>query len=164
MRQRDELLGEAHVAQRREDLLPPCARADQSRAELVGLAELEADVARGRAQRPAADVVREQLEDPAFLLREARPLAACEGAQRVTVNALRAFDLTLPGPPARCVREPDYLVEMPIEDLFKLRTQHLKENDASEPLPDTEPTIRDIQLDAAVGALRGMIISQEWKK
>lgn len=59
--------------------------------------------------------------------------------------------------------EPDYAVEMPSEDLYKLRTQKLEEDGAVDLLEPSEQ-IRDVQLDAALGALKGMIISKEWKK
>lgn len=58
--------------------------------------------------------------------------------------------------------EPDFTIAMPIENLFLLRTQKAVESDGD--LLPTEPEIRDIQLDAAIGALKGMIISQEWTK
>ena len=60
--------------------------------------------------------------------------------------------------------EPDYMVEMPIENLFLLRMQNLQKKDDEEMPIDSEPEIRDVQLDAAIGALKGMIIAQEWKK
>ena len=62
--------------------------------------------------------------------------------------------------------EPDFTVEMPAEDLYQLRTQQQQQenSDATEPTPADEPKIRDVQLDAAIGALKGMIISQEWTK
>ncbi|QHI69496.1 S41 family peptidase [Tichowtungia aerotolerans] len=59
--------------------------------------------------------------------------------------------------------EPDYIVKMSPEDLFLLRTQKERKNEEDEFLPE-EPEIRDVQLDAAIGALKGMIISQEWTK
>jgi len=60
--------------------------------------------------------------------------------------------------------EPDYTVEMPAEDLFLLRTQKLQKKEETDDLLNDEPEIRDVQLDAAIGALKGMIIAQEWKK
>jgi carboxyl-terminal processing protease len=61
--------------------------------------------------------------------------------------------------------EPDHTVEMPAEDLFLLLTQKTQENGTEdEALPDDEPKLRDTQLEAAIGALKGMIISQEWTK
>lgn len=60
--------------------------------------------------------------------------------------------------------EPDYTVEMPAKDLFLLRTQKAAENGEAEQLLGNGPDIRDVQLDAAIGALKGMIISQEWTK
>lgn len=59
--------------------------------------------------------------------------------------------------------EPDFVVEMSAEDLYKLRTQKEKNGDPDDLISD-EPEIRDVQLDAAIGALKGMIISQEWTK
>lgn len=53
---------------------------------------------------------------------------------------------------------------MPAEDLFLLRIQEAQDPDETDELLNTEPEIRDVQLDAAIGALKGMIISQEWKK
>jgi carboxyl-terminal processing protease len=60
--------------------------------------------------------------------------------------------------------EPDHVVPMPAEDLFRLRTQQTEPVDAADELLNAEPEIRDVQLDAAIGALKGMIISQEWEK
>jgi carboxyl-terminal processing protease len=59
--------------------------------------------------------------------------------------------------------EPDYTVEMSAEDLFLLRTQP-HSDETPEDLLTAPPEIRDTQLDAAIGALKGMIISQEWTK
>jgi len=60
--------------------------------------------------------------------------------------------------------EPDHTVVMSMEDLFQLRIQKAKENGEADPAISTNDVIRDIQLDAAIGALKGMIISQEWTK
>ena len=60
--------------------------------------------------------------------------------------------------------EPNHTVEMPAEDLFLLRTQEAQDSDETDELLNTVPKIRDVQLDAAIGALKGMIISQEWTK
>ncbi len=60
--------------------------------------------------------------------------------------------------------EPDYTIKMPAQDLFLLRTQKQTENSETDELLDADPELRDIQLDAAIGALKGMIISQEWTK
>jgi carboxyl-terminal processing protease len=60
--------------------------------------------------------------------------------------------------------EPDHTVEMSMEDLFLLRIQKAQENGEAGPAISTNDVIRDIQLDAAIGALKGMIISQEWTK
>lgn len=61
--------------------------------------------------------------------------------------------------------EPDYSVEMPPGDLFRLRTRSAQpEPQEDDLLPNDEPDIRDVQLDAAVGALKGMIITRGWKK
>jgi carboxyl-terminal processing protease len=60
--------------------------------------------------------------------------------------------------------EPDYVVEMSMEDLFLLRTQASQKKDEADELLNGELEIRDVQLDAAIGALKGMIIAQEWKK
>ena len=60
--------------------------------------------------------------------------------------------------------EPDHTVTMPIETLFKIRTRQAQKNGELEEVPSDEPEVRDLQLDAAIGALKGMIISQEWTK
>jgi len=60
--------------------------------------------------------------------------------------------------------EPDYVVEMPIKDLFLLRTQKLQKKEETNDLLNDEPEIRDVQLDAAVGALKGMVIAHEWTR
>jgi carboxyl-terminal processing protease len=60
--------------------------------------------------------------------------------------------------------DPDYVVEMPMEDLFLLRTQAMQKNDEADELLNNGSKIHDVQLDAAIGALKGMIIAQEWTK
>ena len=60
--------------------------------------------------------------------------------------------------------EPDHRVEMPAEDLFQLRMQKARQNGEADPAIPTNAPIRDVQLNAAIGALKGMIISQEWTK
>lgn len=60
--------------------------------------------------------------------------------------------------------EPDVKVEMNPEDLFKIRMRQAKQGlDDGEVLPE-EAGIRDIQLDYAIGTLKGMMIQQEWMK
>ncbi len=60
--------------------------------------------------------------------------------------------------------EPDVKVEMDPEDLFKLRLkQAQKDGEVDKDLP-IEPEIRDVQLDYAIGTLKGMMIQQEWMK
>ena len=60
--------------------------------------------------------------------------------------------------------EPDHVVEMSIETLYLLLTQKAQKNGEADELLDNGPKLRDVQLDAAIGALKGMIISQEWTK
>lgn len=60
--------------------------------------------------------------------------------------------------------EPDYVVEMSLEDLYEIRTQELQPIDEEENTLLKEPKLRDVQLDAAVGVLKGMMIWQEWAK
>jgi carboxyl-terminal processing protease len=57
--------------------------------------------------------------------------------------------------------EPDVKVVMNPEDLFKIRMNQVKKTDES---LTVEPEIRDIQLDYAIGTLKGMMIQQEWMK
>jgi carboxyl-terminal processing protease len=57
--------------------------------------------------------------------------------------------------------EPDVNVVMNPEDLFKIRMKQTKKTDES---LTVEPEIRDIQLDYAIGTLKGMMIQQEWMK
>ncbi|MCU0857889.1 MAG: S41 family peptidase [Pontiellaceae bacterium] len=60
--------------------------------------------------------------------------------------------------------EPDIKVEMAPEDLFKLRTKQTKAGlEEGEMLP-AEAGVRDIQLDYAIGTLKGMMIQQERMK
>lgn len=60
--------------------------------------------------------------------------------------------------------EPDVKVKMDPEDLFKIRLkQAMKNGEADGDLP-VEPELRDIQLDYAIGTLKGMMIQQEWMK
>ena len=60
--------------------------------------------------------------------------------------------------------EPDHHVEMSAEDLYQVRMQTVLTNEKVDPSISTNIPIRDVQLDAAIGALKGMIISQEWTK
>lgn len=60
--------------------------------------------------------------------------------------------------------EPDHRVEMPAEDLYQLRMQKAQQNGEADASAPTNSVLRDVQLDAAIGALKGMIISQEWTK
>jgi len=60
--------------------------------------------------------------------------------------------------------EPDHLVEMPIEDLYQILIQKAQKNGEADPDLETDNTLRDIQLDSAVGVLKGMMIWQEWAK
>ncbi|MEI7850765.1 MAG: S41 family peptidase [Kiritimatiellales bacterium] len=60
--------------------------------------------------------------------------------------------------------EPDVKVVMNPEDLFKIRLkQAQKDGEVDNDLP-VEPEIRDVQLDYAIGTLKGMLIQQEWMK
>lgn len=60
--------------------------------------------------------------------------------------------------------EPDVKVEMNPEDLFKIRMQQAQQGlEDGEVLPE-EAGVRDIQLDYAIGTLKGMMIQQEWMK
>ena len=60
--------------------------------------------------------------------------------------------------------EPDYTVEMPIEDLFQLLMKKAQKDTEAEQLLDSESEVHDVQLDAAVGALKGMLISRKWSQ
>ena len=57
--------------------------------------------------------------------------------------------------------EPNVKVVMNPEDLFKIRMKQVKKPEES---LTVEPEIRDIQLDYAIGTLKGMMIQQEWMK
>ncbi|MFA7256646.1 MAG: S41 family peptidase [Kiritimatiellales bacterium] len=60
--------------------------------------------------------------------------------------------------------EPDVKVEMNPEDLFNIRLkQAQKDGEIDKDLP-VESDIRDVQLDYAIGTLKGMLIQQEWMK
>jgi len=60
--------------------------------------------------------------------------------------------------------EPNITVEMDPEDLYKIRLKQAQKNgEADKELP-TDPEIRDVQLDYALGTLKGMMIQQEWMK
>jgi carboxyl-terminal processing protease len=60
--------------------------------------------------------------------------------------------------------EPDVKVVMNPEDLFKIRLkQAQKDGEVDNDLP-VEPELRDVQLDYAIGTLKGMMIQQEWMK
>jgi carboxyl-terminal processing protease len=60
--------------------------------------------------------------------------------------------------------EPNIIVEMDPEDLFKIRLKQAQNNgEADQELP-VDPEVRDVQLDYAIGTLKGMMIQQEWMK
>jgi len=62
--------------------------------------------------------------------------------------------------------EPDVKVVMNPEDLFKIRLKQAQkggEVDDDLPVP-AGPELRDVQLDYAIGTLKGMLIQQEWMK
>jgi carboxyl-terminal processing protease len=60
--------------------------------------------------------------------------------------------------------EPDVKVVMNPEDLFKIRMKQARKADATDVAHSIEPELRDIQLDYAIGTLKGMMIQQEWMK
>ncbi len=60
--------------------------------------------------------------------------------------------------------EPDIVIEMPLEDLYQLRVQKAQKNGEADPELETESALRDIQLETAAGALKGMLIQQSWIK
>jgi carboxyl-terminal processing protease len=60
--------------------------------------------------------------------------------------------------------EPDVKVEMDPEDLYKIRLKQAQENGEADKNLPTEPDVRDIQLDYAIGTLKGMMIQQEWMR
>jgi carboxyl-terminal processing protease len=60
--------------------------------------------------------------------------------------------------------EPDVKVAMDPEDLFKIRVKQAEQNGETESKLPSEPEIRDVQLDYAIGTLKGMMIQQEWMK
>lgn len=60
--------------------------------------------------------------------------------------------------------EPDVKVKMNPEDLFKIRLkQAQKDGEADKEIP-VELEVRDVQLDYAIGTLKGMLIQKEWMK
>lgn len=60
--------------------------------------------------------------------------------------------------------EPDVKVVMNPEDLFKIRLKQAKRSGETDVTLPVEPEIRDIQLDYAIGTLKGMMIQQERMK
>ena len=60
--------------------------------------------------------------------------------------------------------EPDVKVEMNPEDLFKIRLKQAQRDGEADKDQPVEPEIRDVQLDCAIGTLKGMMIQQEWMK
>jgi len=60
--------------------------------------------------------------------------------------------------------EPDIVVEMPMEDLYQLLIQKAQKNGEADLNVETDSDLRDIQLETAAGALKGMLIQQDWEK
>ncbi len=60
--------------------------------------------------------------------------------------------------------EPDIEIKMPIEDLYQLLMQKAQTNGEADPEVKTDTSLRDIQLETATGALKGMLIQQDWAK
>jgi carboxyl-terminal processing protease len=60
--------------------------------------------------------------------------------------------------------EPDVKVVMNPEDLFKIRMKQTLPNSDTNKVLSVTPEIRDVQLDYAIGTLKGMLIQQEWMK
>jgi carboxyl-terminal processing protease len=60
--------------------------------------------------------------------------------------------------------EPDVKVEMNPEDLYKIRMEQAKQGLEDGDVLPGEAGVRDIQLDYAIGTLKGMLIQQEWMK
>jgi carboxyl-terminal processing protease len=60
--------------------------------------------------------------------------------------------------------EPDVKVVMNPEDLFKIRMKQAMPNSDTNKVLSVTPEIRDVQLDYAIGTLKGMMIQQEWMK
>ena len=59
--------------------------------------------------------------------------------------------------------QPDVTVEMDPEDLYLIRMRQAGGTGGNVPMPG-EVDVRDIQLDYAIGTLKGMLIQQEWMK
>jgi len=60
--------------------------------------------------------------------------------------------------------EPDIVIEMPLEDLYQLLIQKAQKNGEADPDVETDSDLRDVQLETATGALKGMLIQQDWAK
>lgn len=59
---------------------------------------------------------------------------------------------------------PDVEIEMDPEVLFKIRLKKAQQDGEADKTLPVEPELRDIQLDYAIGTLKGMMIQQEWMK
>jgi carboxyl-terminal processing protease len=60
--------------------------------------------------------------------------------------------------------EPDVKVVMNPEDLFKIRLKQAQKDEETDKTLPVEPELRDVQLDYAIGTLKGMMIQQERMK
>lgn len=60
--------------------------------------------------------------------------------------------------------EPDVKVEMNPEDLFKIRLKQAQQDGEADKSLPVDPEVRDIQLDYAIGTLKGMMIQKERMK
>jgi len=58
--------------------------------------------------------------------------------------------------------EPDIVIEMSAEDFYKIRRQQARKNGEAGEEEESESEVRDVQLDYALGTLKGMLIQQDW--
>jgi len=109
--ERGQLVGHAVLRQDAGDVGLPAARPDDAVAELVGLAELEADASAGLLEGAVADAVGEEREHALLVGAEAGASAAGQAGQDRVVLVLGGLHLLRAGAAAGAAREPDALVD-----------------------------------------------------
>jgi hypothetical protein len=109
--QGDQLGRNAVLVERLVDVCGPVAGADQAGAELVRLAQLEADPAGGAVQGGVGGSLRPAAQHPRLEVAQVLALALAEAMQCGPVALLDLLDLALAGASAQALREADHLVD-----------------------------------------------------
>jgi hypothetical protein len=137
-----ELLGYAPAVQDAADVVLPAPGAGHPGAELVGLAELEADASCRPGEGSVRDALREQPQHPGLLLREPAALARRELAEDGGVALLVLGDGSLARAAARA-RVADQLVDH-VQVLGVVQQPAFGSDLAVDPDPEADPGLQGV--------------------